>query len=213
MTKTHIHRALIVGMTLAAAWAASLAVHAAQIGTGTITGSGSSPIIWNDVLPGVATGTINGVKINARVVPLLNMVISTGTINLGDLNPSSAVSGSISLEIGTNAANGVNVTARSTNAGLSGTTSKINSLNGSGSYKFLSSVGGIDSGVSGYTHSGTLNAEVVNATTEHVVYTTNRPEKLVNTDDATFTVSAKPDAETAAGDYTDTVVFTVVGNF
>ena len=51
-------------------------------------------------------------------------------------------------------------------------------------------------------------------TTNHVVYTSNKPQALsVGTDDITFSVSTKPDAQSPAGDYTDVVVVTVTGNF
>jgi len=78
---------------------------AAQIGTGTVTGTGvfDSAIIWDDAFPGTATGTVSGIKIKARVQPTLTMEISTGTIDLGNLVASIASTGSLFLEIGTNA--------------------------------------------------------------------------------------------------------------
>lgn len=128
---------------------------ASQIGTGTVVGSGalSSPINWNDTFVGSsASGTINGIRINARILPTLNMMISgSGVISLGNLSSAAASTGSVSIEIGTNALNGASVTARSTNAGLINTSSGgivINSLVADGaadSYRFLSSVNPTDS--------------------------------------------------------------------
>lgn len=93
---------------------------ASQIGTGTVVGSGglTAPINWNDTFVGSsASGTINGIVVTARVLPTLNMTISgSGTIALGNLSSSTASTGSVSIEIGTNALNGASVTARSTNA-------------------------------------------------------------------------------------------------
>lgn len=56
-------------------------------------------------------------------------------------------------------------------------------------------------------------ASITNNSTQHQVVTTNKPEKFDQTADFTLTVKAKPNAETPAGDYTDTIVLTVTGNF
>ena len=48
---------------------------------------------------------------------------------------------------------------------------------------------------------------------EHTVYTSNKPEQLSGVDDILFSVSAKANAQTAAGNYQDTITFTVTGNF
>ena len=93
---------------------------------------------------------------------------------------------------------------------------KINSLTTDGfadSYKFISAIGGAsDSGVPGFTQTATFNAEV-NNTTAVTLYTSNKPQNLTGVDDFVFTVSAQPNAQTPAGDYQDTVVETVTGNF
>lgn len=76
------------------------------------------------------------------------MAISgSGTIDLGDLSSASYTTGTVSIEIGTNAANGAAVTAKSTNGGL---------RNGTGSdyLNDLTADGVADS----YTFSSTLNA-------------------------------------------------------
>lgn len=184
-------------------------VSAANIGTGTVTGSGglTSSVVWNDIFPGTATGTINGLVIKARVQPSLNMTISgSGVIDLGVLSPSGYSSGSVNVEIGTNAINGASVTARSTKGGLENITDPsyyLNSLSADGaadSYKFSSAiVAALDSTVSGFTQTATLNTEVSNNTTSHVLYTSNKPQPLSGTtDDFSFTVAAQPNAQSPA---------------
>jgi hypothetical protein len=102
-----------------AAFGASSAF-ASQIGTGTVTGSGglTTAINWNDAIPGSASGTINGIIVKAKVRPILNMAISADTIDLGYLNPTTYTSGSVAMEIGTNASAGASVTAKSLNGGM-----------------------------------------------------------------------------------------------
>ncbi|MFA5917239.1 MAG: hypothetical protein WC850_03335 [Candidatus Gracilibacteria bacterium] len=195
---------------------------ATQIGTGSVSGTSSfdSAVIWNDAIPGVATGTVSGIIVTASVLPTLNMVISTGAINLGTLNASAYSTGSLDIEIGTNAANGVNVTAKSNAGGLHSTSngSTINNTITDGlaeSYKFSSALNAAsDSSVSGYTQTANLSTEVSDTTTSHTLYNTNKPESSSGVNDVTFSVSAKIDQQTPAGtDYQDTVTITVVGNF
>ena len=196
---------------------------ATNIGTGTVVGSGglTSTVVWNDLFPGTATGTINGLVINAKVQPTLNMIITgSGMIDLGTLSSAAYSSGSVNIEIGTNAVNGASVTAKSTNGGLKNTvdpTQFINSLAADGtvdSYMFSSAiVAATDSTVTGFTQTAALSAEANNTTTSYVLYTSNKPQALSGTDDFSFTVAAKPNAQTPAGNYTDTVIVTVTGNF
>jgi len=201
-------------------------VHAAtNIGTGSVAGSGAltTNIVWNDTFPGTATGTINGLVIKAKVQPTLNMTITgSGIIDLGTLTSAGYSSGSVNIEIGTNAKDGASVTAKSTNGGLKNTSDPtifINSLTADGvadSYKFTSAiVAAHDSSYSWtFTQSATLNAEVSDTITNHVLYTSNKPQATSGTtDDFSFTVSAKPNAQTAAGNYSDVVTVTVTGNF
>lgn len=199
-------------------------VSAANIGTGTVAGSGAltSSVVWNDTFPGTATGTINGLLIKARIQPTLNMTITgSGVIDLGLLTPAGYSSGSVNIELGTNAANGASVTARSTNGGLrnvSDATQFINSLVADGavdSYRYTSAiVAAMDSTIGGFVQTAALSAEVNNTTTSHTLYTSNKPQALSGpTDDFSFTVSAQPNAQSPAGDYTDVVIITVTGNF
>lgn len=125
---------------------------ATTIGSGSVTGSGglTTNIQWDDAFPGSATGTISGLVIKARVNPVLNMVITgDGVIDLGVLSSTATSSGTVSVEIGTNAVNGASVTARSTEGGLknaSNPTVFINNLTADevgDSYKFVSNINAV----------------------------------------------------------------------
>lgn len=147
------------------------------------------------------------------------MTISgSGVISLGNLSSTVAATGSVNIELGTNALNGASVTARSTNAGMTNTSSGavvINSLAADGatdSYKFISSAAATDSTYPGFSQVATLNAEV-NSTAIQTLYTSTRPQPLTGVDDITFSITAQPNAQTPAGDYSDLVVVTVSGNF
>ncbi len=195
---------------------------ATNIGTGSVVGSGglTQNVVWNDTFPGTATGTINGLVIKAKIQPTLSMVITgTGTIDLGTISSAGYSSGTVSIEIGTNAVNGAAVTAKSVNGGLRNVTDPsqfINSLATDGavdSYKFTSAIGTMDSSISGFTQTATLNTEVNNSTTSHILYTSNKPQALTAVDDFTFTVSAQPNAQSPAGNYTDAIQVSVIGTF
>ncbi len=220
LSKKLLSGVLAAGMIVTAA--SSFA--ATNIGTGTVVGSGglSSPVVWWDVFGNAtATGTINGLQVRARVLPVLNMTVAgSGVIDLGNLSSAAASTGSVNIEIGTNAVNGASVTARSTNGGLQNTSNAsvyINDLSAdevTDSYKFLSAiVAADDSSYAAFSQTATLNTEVDNNTTNHVLYTSTKPQQLSGVDDFSFSVSAQPNIETPAGDYTDVVVLTVTGNF
>ena len=148
------------------------------------------------------------------------MVVSSGSIELGTLNNSTYVTGSVDIEVGTNAKNGASITARSSSGGLYSptATATINSLSADGvaeSYKFASaSSGGTDSSISGFTQTFLTALEVSDNVTNNTIYTSNKAQAASGTADVNFQVSAKIDAQTPAGtDYKDVVVLTVVGNF
>ncbi len=224
MRFSHLLRVALVGtLTLSLSGGSIISsLYASQIGTGTVVGSGalSTNILWNDTFVGSsASGTINGILVTARVLPVLNMTISgSGTMALGNLSSTTASTGSVQIEIGTNAVNGASVTATSTNGGLQNTTSwtiMINSLSVDGfadSYKFISALGTTDSTAPGFTQSGSVNTEV-NNTTAVTLYTCNKQQPLTGVDDFTFSVTAQPNGQTPAGDYTDVIKVTVSGNF
>lgn len=224
MTQTKTQKVMAVIAFFALAFVNFGAVSAAtQIGTGSVTGSGAfnAAIMWNDLFPGTASGKVQNILIKARVLPSLNMTISAAEINLGNLSSGVAASGSLFLEIGTNAKSGVSVTARSQSGGLTHTTEagvQINNLTADGlaeSYTWASTKNVTDDSTSP-TFSATDMAtavQVSNNVTEHAIYTTNKGEATNLVDDVQFKVTAQSSAETPAGDYQDKVTFTVTGNF
>lgn len=210
--------AAITALTMTSAFAAT------QIGTGSVTGNATfdSVINWDDTFGGTAnaTGSVSNILIQATVAPTLNMEISTGSINLGNLVAGTESTGNLDLEIGTNAIAGATITARSESGGLTNTTDgaiQINDLATDGvteSYKFASAINAIeDSSIATFTQSATLDTEVNNTGDEHTVYTSSKAQATDGVNDVTFTVKATASAETPAGTYEDHVTFTVTGNF
>ena len=192
---------------------------ASTIGSGSVTGSSAltQNVVWDDAFPGTATGTVTGINVKAKILPTLNMVVDgNGEIDLGTLSASAYSSGTVNIEVGTNAKNGAAVTASSTNGGLKSGTDYINSLNTDGvadSYKFSSAIWAAnDSAFSTFNQSASYDAEV-NDTTPRTLYTSDKPQALDGVNDFSFTVSAKPNAQSPAGDYTDELALTVVGKF
>lgn len=220
MLKTKIKKAFAVAWITAITMTNFANVFAAtNIGTAGVQGQGAfdSNVVWDDNFPGTATGTVTGVQVTASVLPTLNMTLSDSVIALGNITPGTAKNGTLDIEVGTNAANGVTITARSANGGLVKTddpTIFINSTNGD-NYTYASTANAIDSTIGTFTSTGDLTAtEVTDNTTEHKIYETNKPELDDNAAaDVTFTVEVDVDAETPAGDYTDEITFTVTGNF
>lgn len=227
LTNTNMHsisKKLLTGALAAGMMISSVSSFASNIGTGTVVGSGAltTNVVWNDTFPGTATGTVNGLQVRARILPILNFVITgSGVINLGNLSSTAASTGSVNIELGTNAVNGASVTAKSTNGGLQNATNAsvfVNSLTAdevADSYKFLSApVAADDSSYASFVQAAALNTEVSDNTTSHILYTSNKPQILSGTsDDFSFTVTAQPSIETPAGDYSDVVIITVTGNF
>ena len=227
MTKTKIQKVMAAIALFAIATANFSAVSAAtQIGTGSVTGSGAfdTAIMWDDNFPGTASGAVSNVKIKARVNPSLNMSISAEEIDLGVLVAGTASTGSLFLEIGTNAKSGVSITARSQSGGLVNTgdasifindDTQVGFTDGlAESYTWASTPNGTDDSSSpAFAASGLAELEVNEDTTEHTVYSTNKGEATNLEDDVEFIVSATTVAETPAGDYEDYVTFTVTGNF
>lgn len=227
MTKTKIQKVFaslaLAWIVLANIWAPS-SVFATQIGTGTVVWSWAfdSSIDWDDNFPWFATGSVSGIKIKARVLPTLNMAISVAEIDLGVLVPWVASTGSLNLEVWTNAKSGVSITARSTWGWLVNTASWAIVINSDGtdgvtgeSYTYASTPNGTDDSPSAWFVATWLvvAADVDDNTTEHVIYTTNKSEATNLVDDVEFVVSATAVINTPAWEYEDTVTFTVVGNF
>ena len=221
MFKTKIKKAAAIAAVVAISATTLGGAYAATIGQATVTGNAAldQNIVWDDTFPGTATGTVSGIIVTASIAPTLNMSISADTIALGLLTPGVESTGTLNLEVGTNAVSGVQITARSGSGGLTNTTDnavQINDLATDGnaeSYQF-SSTHTVDSTVTGFASTGDLAAlEVNDNTTEHQIYLTNKPEITDGADDITFTVGATANAQSTAGDYQDNITFTVVGNF
>lgn len=220
MIKTNIKKILAI-LTIATL-AINTTYAATQIGTWSVTWAPAfnSTVMWNDVIPWFATGSVSGIIVKWSVLPTLNMIISTGAINLGTLSASAYATWSLSIEVGTNAANWVIVSAKSGTGWLKSISngSVINNLTAdwlAESYRFSSALGAVsDSVISGYSQAAALNTEVSDTTTSHTIYTTTKPEASDWVNDVTFSVSAKVDQQTPAGtDYQDTVIITVVWKF
>ena len=200
-------------------------VFATNIGTANVTGDASfdTNIVWDNNFPGTASGTVTGINVTAQVLPQLNMTLSAKEIALGTLTPDTPASGSIDIEIGTNAASGVSIRAISGSGGLTNVSDnslQINNLTTDGSaesYTFASSAAtgaDIDSSVTGFDNTaGNLSATEIANSNETLIYQTNKPELTDATADVTFTVSATANAQTPAGNYQDTLSFVVTGNF
>ena len=174
MIKTKIKRALAIIALGALATTNLSGTFAAQIGTGSVVGDAGfdSAIIWDDTFPGTATGTVSNIVVTADIAPTLSMTISTGSIALGTLTSAAYSTGSLDLEIGTNAVNGVSVTARSGSGGLTNTSDnsiQINDLVVDGAadnYKYTSALNAAsDSTTTGYTQDASLTTEVNDNTT------------------------------------------------
>ena len=220
MIKTKIQKVMALAALFALASTSGAA--ATQIGTGSVVDDASfdAVIDWNDTYTAAsASGQVTDILIKARVLPALNMSVSTGMIDLGNLSAGTPASGSLFLEIGTNAKDGVSITARSQSGGLTKTDDaayQINSLTADGvaeSYTWESTPGTDDSSDATFAATGLTAIEVNDISTEHSVYSTNKPEATNLVDDVEFTVTATATAETPAGEYEDYVTFTVTGNF
>ncbi len=219
MMKTNIKKVLAI---LTVATLAINTTYAAQIGTWSVSGTTSfdSAVTWDDLIPWTATGIVSWIIVTANVLPTLNMVISTGAIDLWTLSASAYSTWSLDIEVGTNAANWLTISAMSWTGWLKSNANWaiINSLVAdwlAESYRFTSALNAAsDSSVTWYTQVADLSTEVSDNTTSHTLYTTNKPESSSWVNDLTFYVSAQIDEQTpAATDYQDTITVTVVWNF
>ncbi|MDF1682794.1 MAG: hypothetical protein P1U46_03645 [Patescibacteria group bacterium] len=116
MLKTKTKKILAIASLIALAGTSFATTFAASnIGTTGVTGTGAfdGNVVWDDTFPGTATGTVSGITVTAQVLPTLNMTLSAASVDLGTLLAGTPSNGTIDIEVGTNAANGINITARS----------------------------------------------------------------------------------------------------
>lgn len=198
-------------------------VYATNIGTGSVTGSSAlnTVINWNDTYSsGAASGTIAGLTIKAKIQPTLNMTIAgSGVVDLGTLNAVSYSTGTVNIEVGTNATNGAAVTASSVNGGLRNGGNYINNniladgIVDSYTFSSVAGTGASDSSFTGITQTYLpASVEIFNSTPQQI-YKGDKPQQLNGIDDVVFAIAAKPSAETPAGLYADQVNITITGNF
>jgi len=221
MLKTKIQKTIAV-LSIMALVNSTLAI--TQIGTGSVVTDGTfdTAINWDDTFGGTAnaSGSVTWIIVKALVAPTLNMAISDKEIDLWTLNPDWTVaSWTLDLEIGTNAASWVQISVRSGSGWLTNLANnaiQINNLTTDGnaeSYIFKSALNAAtDSGVAGFLATAALNTEVNDNTTEHTIYSTNKPETTNWVNDVTFTVESAINYGTPGGSYQDTLTFTVLGN-
>lgn len=196
MKKTNMKKILAI-LTISSL--AINSVNAVQIGTWSVswTTSYDAVINWDGNTPWVASGSITWLAITASVLPILNMVISTWSIDLWILSSVSYSTWSLDVEVGTNAWMWVNITAQSGTGWLRSASANaiINDQTTdwlAESYRFASALNAAsDSAVSGFSQTANLSAEVNNNTTSHILYSTNKPESSSWVNDVTFYVSAK----------------------
>ena len=222
VTKTKIKKvlALITASTLIILQFSN-AYAATKIGTGSVNGDPSfnSDIMWDENFPGTASGKVSNVLIKARVLPTLDMTLSTWAIDLWDLISGISSSWSLFIEIWTNAVTGVSLTVRSWSGWLTNISDNSVQLNDlttdwvAESYTFASIVNGTDDSSSPtFSATWSTSVEVNDDSTEHTIYTTNKPEDNNSIDDLEFIVTATSSAETPAWYYQDNVTFTVTWN-
>lgn len=165
-----------------------------------LTGSTGTDLSVTGSVTTISGATAAGdlsVNVNATVLPTLSFNLAANSIALGDLSVGSYVTKSLAYSGVTNAQNGMNVTVKS-NLLDDGRGNKIGSGAQAGtSYKFN-------------------KGSVVDASTGTEFDTTAQALDARNskgTLNDTFQIGAQIAADTTAGNYTDTLTFTVTGNF
>lgn len=203
---------IVAGATVVAVVAMNMAVvNAAVVFTGAITGGQNTPADINSTWDGVATPsgtTASGsdtVLVSAQVAPTLSMVISTGALNFGTL-ALGANNQSLTLTTATNAEGGITVAMDSN--GLESATKYIGNLTANGR--------AATTGTDLYEVSSTSNGAgtalgLTNVAASQTLLTADNVAKSNQV--TTVNLRATIDAQTEAGNYGDTVTFTVTGNF
>ena len=201
---------------LATLWLVSIvamnSVYAVQVGTGTITSGSTSAInsTWDwiaDPDGSSASGSLN-VQVSAQVVPTLNMTISTWAINFGVLAPNAAQTGTLTIDTATNAEGGITIAMEST--GLQSATKYIWDRVGTVWNVATTDATDYYTVSSSTNNSGTPLALASIASTQPVLVSDNVAKSNATT---TVEISAMAGAQTEAGNYGDTLTFTVTGNF
>lgn len=187
--------------------------YATQIGTGSITGGSTTPInsTWDGVSTPTGTsasGSLN-VLVSAQVIPTLSMTISTGALNFGVL-AIGANNQSLTVATATNAKDGLVVSVDSTGlaTGNGGTDKHIGNL----ARGWSAATTGTDTYQIGSTTSAWGTAlSTTDVTGTQTVLTAGTVAQANAT--TTVNLSATIDAQTEAGNYNDTLTFTVTGSF
>jgi large repetitive protein len=154
----------------------------------------------------------NAVNVTATVVPTLSMSLNTLTMALGNLNSSTYQTAAATLTVSTNAIGGA--TAAMASTGLKSATREIGvtdihatAQTAATDYYKVST-----NGTPVFTDANDAldNAGGTDMLATQNVYTTGAPVSGATT---TVTVGSKIDATTEAGNYADTLTFTVTGSF
>ncbi|MDD2565680.1 MAG: hypothetical protein PHZ26_02030 [Candidatus Gracilibacteria bacterium] len=184
--------------------------------TGTITGGQNTSVDINSTWDGTSTPTgttasgSDTVLVTAQVTPTLTMNISSGAIAFGTLNPGTPKTESLNLTTATNAELGITIGMDSN--GLESATKYIGTYGAtasSGATTDLTDFYKVDS----ITNSGgttPLSTPTDVAANQTILTTSNVFQSNAIT---AVNLTALAGAQTEAGNYGDTLTFTVTGNF
>lgn len=159
----------------------------------------------------IGTPTNNTVSVTANVVPTLSLTLANTTVALGSLDVANIVHSSTdpTATVRTNAVSGFSLSVDSTNNGLTSTTAS-----------HTIAAGATSNGNEGYAlnvtettdpqSNGTIVASPSLATPSTLASSSGPTAGYVATVDVAASISG---ITQAAGDYSDTLVFTVTGSF
>ncbi|MCL4392956.1 DUF2341 domain-containing protein [Patescibacteria group bacterium] len=177
----------------------------------------SSPEPTTSVSATVTDLTNNQLQLEVGVSPFITFSISSNSLNIGTLSPTSVSSTSNSLTLSSNASNGSNISVFDVNAGL---------YNTADSHKIASSTATLSAGSEGYginastTYSGLNIQYPYNGTGDSVGALLSSASSILCSDTTTVNVAsitvnylASISNITPSGPYSDTVTFIATGNF
>lgn len=177
---------------------ALVTINSAYAGGLSLTGSTTNLTLTGNtatISGSTATGELS-VSVSATVLPTLTFDISSNTLALGDLAIGSYTSTGLTYTGVTNAQWGMSVSVKSLNL-LKDGNNVIGATGQAGTaYK--------------YELNNAVNDSSTNFTTSNAQFDTRASNGSIN---GTLNIGAKIDANTIAGNYTDTLTFTVTGNF